>query len=404
MGSVTSPKVSADRTAQRRRWYNFYAMFSERFAYDAICRLDLPPSSIVLDPWLGSGTTTAVAAQLGYRTYGFDINPAMVVVSQARGTSSQTASRAKELFLSSAQRTETAIATDDPLLIWFHPVTARAIRFWNTKFENEAVPGAREFLQTSLFDCARQLAQPYKSKNPTWMKQPTLGSRVRFESTQVRAMLSRCIDDRIRLCPAYELAGRRTIKRASATKIPLKANSVDAVLSSPPYCTRIDYAVTTSVELAVLGVHQSEKQSLRNSTMGTSTVRKCSDLPVDSNLSPSYSSVIEQICCHSSKSSANYYAKTARQYFSDLAISLREIDRCARPNAHIVIVVQDSNYKDIHIDLAKITIDMGNRLRWRLKSREDFEASRNIRYVNSKSRQYQPNLRSTESVLTFCKV
>src|SRR5690606_6190888 len=37
-----------------------------------------------LDPWNGSGTTTQIASQLGYRAVGYDINPVMVIVSKSK--------------------------------------------------------------------------------------------------------------------------------------------------------------------------------------------------------------------------------------------------------------------------------------------------------------------------------
>jgi hypothetical protein len=36
--------------------------------------------------------------------------------------------------------------------------------------------------------------------------------------------------------------------------LPLDAESVDLVITSPPHCARIDYAVKTKFELAVMGV------------------------------------------------------------------------------------------------------------------------------------------------------
>jgi tRNA G10 N-methylase Trm11 len=53
-------------------------MYSERFVEEVLAASGLGTDSVVLDPWLGVGTTTAVAARSGIRAVGFDINPAMV--------------------------------------------------------------------------------------------------------------------------------------------------------------------------------------------------------------------------------------------------------------------------------------------------------------------------------------
>ena len=44
-----------------------------------------------------------------------------------------------------------------------------------------------------------------------------------------------------------------TLTVCNSESLEIEENSVDLVLTSPPYCTRIDYAVATSVELALLG-------------------------------------------------------------------------------------------------------------------------------------------------------
>lgn len=41
-------------------------------------------AALVLDPWNGTGTTTVVAASKNIPAIGFDVNPALVVVSRAR--------------------------------------------------------------------------------------------------------------------------------------------------------------------------------------------------------------------------------------------------------------------------------------------------------------------------------
>ena len=49
--------------------------------------------------------------------------------------------------------------------------------------------------------------------------------------------------------------GTRTcvINQASSLQLPVASGSIDAAISSPPYCTRIDYVKATLPELAVIG-------------------------------------------------------------------------------------------------------------------------------------------------------
>ena len=78
----TLPTPKLNRSSGCVGWYPFYAMFSESFARSVIDSIALPAGSIVLDPWLGVGTTAAVARQRGYSVLGRDINPVMVTISR----------------------------------------------------------------------------------------------------------------------------------------------------------------------------------------------------------------------------------------------------------------------------------------------------------------------------------
>ena len=64
------------------------------------------------------------------------------------------------------------------------------------------------------------------------------------------------------------------IEVASSDALPIEGGDVDIVITSPPYCTRIDYAVSTSLELAFLGFdYNTSVRRLRDRMIGTSTVR-----------------------------------------------------------------------------------------------------------------------------------
>src|SRR5688572_11869946 len=80
---ITNPKRTRSQNG-RAAWYPYYAGFSYDFAYTLIESAVLPTEALVLDDWNGSGTTTAAAAALNLHSYGFDLNPVMVVVAKAR--------------------------------------------------------------------------------------------------------------------------------------------------------------------------------------------------------------------------------------------------------------------------------------------------------------------------------
>ena len=152
--------------------------------------------------------------------------------------------------------------------------------------------------------------------------------------------------------------------RASATALPLKSDSIQHVLGSPPYLTRLDYAVAYARELAVLGV-DNRKSTLRSDLMGTTQIRKNVEWDAELQRFPGpVKLVVESIRTHSSKESGGYYLKQASQYFSDLIRSLNELTRVAAMGGSLDIVLQDSYYKDIHVPLAEICQEILSKMGW----------------------------------------
>lgn len=43
-----------------------------------------PRAKVILDPWNGTGTTTVLAASRHIKAFGYDPNPALVIIARAR--------------------------------------------------------------------------------------------------------------------------------------------------------------------------------------------------------------------------------------------------------------------------------------------------------------------------------
>ena len=98
----------------------------------------------------------------------------------------------------------------------------------------------------------------FQSSNPTWIRVPRAGdNRVSAERNVIAVRFA----EKLRaMSHALSIEGRkRTLdltvaacRVGDSTDLVLQKSSIDLVLGSPPYCTRIDYTAATRVELAVL--------------------------------------------------------------------------------------------------------------------------------------------------------
>jgi hypothetical protein len=264
------------------------------------------------------------------------------------------------------------------------------------------------FYYTVLFRTVRALLTDFSASNPTWIKKPkTIAHRLnpgkevidgKFEE-EAEAMICH-----IGVEPALVNKLRAaSIDVASSDSLPLPDRSVDFVLTSPPYCTRIDYAVATAPELAILGYNKDViSETLRRKLIGTSTV-KFKVPPPDENWGPTCLRFLRQMASHQSKASKTYYYKNHVQYFQAIHESISEIYRCLKRTGVAIIVVQDSYYKDLHNNLPQIFTEMATINRLKLKRRVDFPFTRTMARLHPGVKNYRKEYGGTESVLCFTK-
>ena len=427
MKRLNSPKRISKNEYGKESWYSYYAGFSSVFVADVL--RTIPGSrSTILDPWNGSGTTTQVAQENALSVVGYDLNPVMVLIAKARllrpEVSPSEISLCKEIISMAVDMHESP--ADDPLSRWFLPNSARFIRSLERATASLLIPGystqpfatckslnhvssLAAFFYVALFRLVRELLQPFRSSNPTWIR-TRIRNNERFDppTTHVVDVLWK----HVRFMAATQFntpsgtIGRDHLVSAkvdigTSTQLSDPNHSFELVLSSPPYCTRIDYAMATLPELSLLGFRQREFDALRRNMIGTATINSAL-AETNDDWGLLCLSLLDRIKNHFSYASLSYYYKNFLQYFDGLHRSLSEINRVLKPGGHCVLVVQDSYYKDLHIDLANIVSQRVDKFSWELTQRFDFPSVHNLSRINSRA--VTRRVLATESVLCFLKL
>jgi len=379
-----------------------------------------------MDPWNGSGTTTSSAALNGCKAVGFDLNPVMAVVAKARLLPQHEVASIAPLLADILKKAALARGgpdVKDPLQIWFAPDAAIAVRRIEQAIYRLLVStddrGALDSIQdlsslaaffyVALFGAVRSMLHRFKGSNPTWITRPrTANARTRPAASSVRQSFANYVGQMVASSPSlggeWEYCGPdSTIRVASSESLPVRRGTIDFVLSSPPYCTRIDYGIATSPELAVLGFRvDAHLRELRARLIGTPTIHTETPNP-EAAWGSACSEVLERISNHPSKAAKAYYYKTYVQYFAAMARSFSEMSRCLKRRGRCVVVVQDSYFKDVRIDLAAIFAEMALASSLELRRQVDFPLSRTFGSINRRSRDYRSASSATESVLCFVK-
>lgn len=424
--SPSNPKRGSRPAAGKAAWYSYYAGFSTPFVQDVIGALGLRKGALIADPWNGSGTTTQVAHDLGFSALGYDLNPAMVIVGKARLLGCHTDPSHATIcghILQKAAVFRARLLDDEPLETWFAPTSAASIRnveraiqhfLLDTTYRRivklesfEPVSSLTAFFYVALFRTVRHLLAPFHTSNPTWIKAPSHPSaRLRPSFATVAALLRLNVEEMTAVLPsARDMLARMvderplvTVNLADSTNVPSPDGSIDAVISSPPYCTRIDYAIATRPELAILGYGKNELRNLRERMIGTATIAAL--IP---EVVPEWGTTCQRFLArvekHTSHASRSYYLKNHLQYFDGLFRSLSEINRVLRPGSPCVLVVQDSHYKELRNNLARVVREMGDSLGWTFEAQHDFKSEFTMAAIHSSVAKYRTKSPATESVV-----
>jgi DNA modification methylase len=410
----------------KKELFPYYAGFSEQFTEDVL--KNHPNHSLVLDPWNGSGTTTYVTQQSGFNSIGLDLNPVMVVVAKARLASAEDIEKAIANLKKTLPQTKIKLRPimPDPLEGWiginaalyFRAIFCKILGSYEIETDIFQISAAISkasasqcFAILTIFRVIKRNANTEKTSNPTWVK--TLKSQNSLEHSLSLAEWASLIINEADHLSSISLLSRKTPSQninhkseifcASSEQIPLDSNTIDIVLTSPPYCTRIDYAKSTLIELSILGISPEKvNTTIRRSLMGTTAIKKDQDqsAPLPSG---KCTELLENIQKHPSSGSKSYYSKNFRQYFISLNNSIAEISRVLKPGGSAYIVVQGSHYKELEIDLPGIFCELSSNYKLILQRSLSFDSSKHFGRINIKSLKYKSHRPMTEQVLVLQK-
>jgi SAM-dependent methyltransferase len=408
---------------QPQPWFDYYAGYADAFVTDVIAVL-ADHATTVLDPWNGAGTTTAAAAKVGVRAVGLDINPATVVIAKARllgsGVAASLTPLAEEVIEHARKPTE-PVDESDLLARWLTPRSAAHVRGVERSITQLLVSAHDEGALTrqddvnelsslaalfllALFRTAREILEPFQPTNPTWIRLRVTPQERLHVPLQV---VIRKFRAQVTLLGAAVKANQHPpsfrpseVRLADSAEMPLRRGSIGAVLTSPPYCTRIDYAIATLPELAVMGYQWDYVQALRAALIGTPIMLG------EAHEERSYAcgklrNFLRRVERHDSYAARSYYYPFFQQYFDGMHASLTEINRVTRPGAPVVLVVQDSWFKDVHLDTSGILTAMAEGLGWRLTGEHRFVVR--TRAVAHPHRATRRSSRATETVTLLAR-
>ncbi len=286
-------------------WYRFVLSFPPHLVRDYAGRFELGQDAVVLDPFCGTGTTLVEAKKLGIASIGVEAMPMSKFAAEVKtdwspdsdalaGHADLVAEKASSTLaadqLSDEPGTSTAeglrlrgLDADAAKLLIKHsisPLPLHKALVLREALRGEHAAGISDHERLAF---ARVL--------PTEVGNLRFGPEVGVGSTRDDAAVVAPWLDRVRsMVDDLRVLGERDgtavsvvagDARAVASCVP--AESVDAVITSPPYPNEKDYSRTVRLESVLLG-HLTDRASLRNTKRellrSNTALRVCGDCPV----------------------------------------------------------------------------------------------------------------------------
>jgi len=429
--NLESPKKSRSKQLGIHSWHPNYASFSENFVASSIDILHVDKDDLILDPWNGGGTTSIVSNRMAKHSIGIELNPIMIIYSNAKSAFNLDSLNVIKKFLASLSSEKWSATRDksDSLTDWISPSLNTAARLTLSTITRLQTPNCspssrirraltsyqayahplKSLLTAALFRTVRKLGNLSPSSNPTWIKANKNGRRPRVTKTKFLEHYESTLLDMLDDLQEYytdpithDIDKMKNICfQSDAREIPVRDNSIDAIICSPPYLTRLDYAMSVKPELLLI---QGETllRKIRQQSMGTPMI-------VNKKIQPNNSwgetclMLLHRVSQHHSHASKRYYLPNMLQYFHDVEKCLRETIRVLKPGKPGFVVVQSSYYKDVEIDLGKIYTQMIENIGHEATIVRREPVRSHMAHLNSKSNSYQPKKVYYEDVVYIHK-
>lgn len=314
------------------------------------------PNNIVCDPFGGCGTTLVEAKLSGRISFGFDINPLAVLITQAKITAiPPDLLGARYLALCNKLENRLDLSLDtfknqlnlDRLLYWFDELTLIDLLSIKHHVLKEKAPIRRFFLCSLshiLKNCSYWLTTSTKPQKDT-CKVPD----VPFEafSRHTRRMVNGNADF-YRQSIEIKNESAATMRKADARRLPLSDKYVDLVITSPPYSTSYEYADIHQLSALLFGFC-TEIGETKADFIG-SKANKCDRvdiLPSDKAIE-----VVNNLRIINPS-----IARTICRYFSDMDEVYSEMYRVLKCGGRACVVIGDQCLKGVRIPNAEIAVE-----------------------------------------------
>lgn len=309
-------------------WYWYKEGYSKDLVDNLINKFNIDNKKIVLDPFCGIGTTNLACKQHGIESIGFDVSPLCVFATNVKTRNYDTEKLGEDVkrALKWKFKRPEKIPNEKWLKRIFSKYALEDIVFLKSKIAEVDDEKARDFLMLGLVDSSMKSSFAYKDGAfLRIVKRSVPPLQIIFKS-KIRKMLR---DLRANSLPTIE----PKVEIGDARSLSLENESVDAIITSPPYLNKIEYTKIYKTEYSLFfNLPETRLRSYIGERVEGEEGFENLPLP-------------------------------AQSYFKDMTMSIKEMYRICKPEANVAIIVGGGCFPDQTVQsdeiLAQIANDVG---------------------------------------------
>lgn len=384
----SDPELNQIREEDRavHGWYRFVLSFPPHLVQEYVRQFKLNGSHQLLDPFCGTGTTVVEGKKLGIPSIGIEANPMAWFAASVKLDwtpdptellqSANQISEAAETIIDKKVKTLRTLSEESQKIILTNSISPLPLH--KTLVLLDQIKLYAKPAYSRHFQLALAKAVVTSISNLRFGPEVGIG-KARLDAPVVDAWLKQIIlmaEDLSQLQSLRNVPAH--IHHADARQIPgvLEPNSIDAVITSPPYPNEKDYTRTTRLESVLLGFIQSKKdlRLLKEGLIRSNTrnVFKADNDDVWVSKHPEIQQIaraIEERRIALGKTSGfeRLYHRAVKLYFGGMAKHLADLRTVLRPGAQLAYVVGDQkSYLQIMIRTGELLGDIAQGLGYEL--------------------------------------
>jgi len=311
-------------------------------------------NDLIVDPFGGCGTTLVESKVMGRPSIAVDINPVAVLITKAKITPFDPIKIEKEFDLlkkrleTYTENTKVKSPKHDRIDYWFKPKEKRRLAFIFAEISKIKDQDIQDFFfcgfSNILKNCSIWLQ---KSNKPTRDPNKIPSEPINAFLKQIKKMLRGNTQLYELLERSKNLKTQSRVFCADARKIPTKDNTVNLIVTSPPYVTSYEYADLH--QLTALWLEYTKDLSdFRKRFIGTSYHSK-KDLTLNSSIAESIRKELLEI--------DKKTAEEVSTYFSEMNQVFIEMKRMLKKGGKTCIVVGNTSLKGVKILNAEVFVE-----------------------------------------------